>query len=76
MTLRPLSLSASCPIRARLTVGFYERALGLLASGGVLGFVCADRWMLNQYGSNLRRLVTEGFGVFPLFRCLSFGWTL
>ena len=46
--------------RADLYVGFYERALDLLAPEGVCGFICADRWMLNQYGSGLRKLVTMG----------------
>ena len=46
--------------RADLYVGFYERALDLLAPEGVCGFICADRWMLNQYGSSLRKLVTTG----------------
>jgi adenine-specific DNA-methyltransferase len=49
--------------RADIYVGFYERALGLLKPGGVCGFICADRWMLNQYGAGLRKLVTSGFAV-------------
>jgi len=50
--------------RADLYVGFLERALKILATGGVCAFICADRWMLNQYGSGLRGLITsEGFSV-------------
>ena len=49
--------------RADLYVGFYEKALGLLKPDGVCGFICADRWMLNQYGGNLRRHITGGFRV-------------
>jgi len=49
--------------RADLYVAFYEAALRGLKSGGVCVFVCADRWMLNQYGAELRRLVTSGFAV-------------
>lgn len=49
--------------RADLYIGFYEKALRMLGPGGVCGFVCADRWMLNQYGGSLRRLVTSEFGV-------------
>ncbi len=49
--------------RADLYVGFFEKALNMLCRGGVCGFICADRWMLNQYGSKLRKLVTGGFGV-------------
>ena len=46
--------------RADLYVGFFERALKMLATDGTCAFICADRWMLNQYGSRLRRLVTSG----------------
>jgi adenine-specific DNA-methyltransferase len=49
--------------RADLYVGFYEKALGMLKPGGVCAFICADRWMLNQYGSKLRRLITSEFSV-------------
>jgi adenine-specific DNA-methyltransferase len=49
--------------RADLYIGFYEKALSMLKPGGVCGFICADRWMLNQYGSNLRRLVTSEYSV-------------
>lgn len=46
--------------RADLYVGFFERALNMLGPDGVCAFICADRWMLNQYGSRLRSLVTSG----------------
>src|SRR5262249_52492234 len=49
--------------RADLYVAFFEAALRGLKPGGMCAFVCADRWMLNQYGAELRRLVTSGFGV-------------
>lgn len=49
--------------RADLYVAFFEAALRLLKPRGVCTFICADRWMLNQYGAELRSLVTEGFGV-------------
>ncbi|MFE2245305.1 Eco57I restriction-modification methylase domain-containing protein [Streptomyces lavendulae] len=49
--------------RADIYVGFYERALGALTENGALGFICADRWMRNQYGRELRRLVGEQFSV-------------
>jgi hypothetical protein len=35
--------------------------LSLLAPGGSLGFICADRWMKNRYGGPLRSLVAEQF---------------
>ncbi|MEV7648014.1 Eco57I restriction-modification methylase domain-containing protein [Arthrobacter sp. NPDC089319] len=49
--------------RADIYVGFYERALGLLRAEGRLGFICADRWMRNQYGAPLRQLVARDFAV-------------
>lgn len=49
--------------RADIYVAFYEAALRQLKKGGVCGFICADRWMFNQYGSELRRLVTSQFSV-------------
>jgi len=49
--------------RADLYVGFYEAALRQLRPGGVCAFLCADRWMLNQYGESLRRYVGTGFAV-------------
>jgi len=49
--------------RADLYVGFFEAALRHLNPGGVCGFICADRWMRNQYGAALRGLVTSGYGV-------------
>ena len=47
--------------RADLYIPFIERSLSLLAEGGSLGFICADRWMKNRYGAPLRKLVAEGF---------------
>ena len=41
--------------RADIYVPFIERSLSLLAPGGSLGFICADRWIKNRYGGPLRR---------------------
>lgn len=49
--------------RADIYVGFYEVALRSLKPGGRLGFICADRWMRNQYGRRLRHLVTSEFSL-------------
>jgi hypothetical protein len=49
--------------RADLYVAFFEAALRQLKHGGVCAFICADRWMRNQYGAELRRLVTSGYSV-------------
>ncbi len=47
--------------RADIYVPFIERSLSLLSPGGVLGFICADRWMKNRYGGPLRRFVADKF---------------
>jgi adenine-specific DNA-methyltransferase len=49
--------------RADLYVAFFEAALKSLTPQGVCAFICADRWMRNQYGTELRRLVTAGYAV-------------
>lgn len=49
--------------RADLFVGFFETGLALLRPGGRLGFICADRWMRNQYGARLRQLVGERYAL-------------
>ena len=35
----------------------------LLTPEGTLGFICADRWMRNQYGADLRELVSGSYAV-------------
>lgn len=49
--------------RSDLYVGFFERGLSILNPGGALAFICADRWMHNQYGSDLRDLITRDYAV-------------
>ena len=49
--------------RADVYVGFIARGLELLAPGGRLVFICADRWMHNAYGKALRRKIISGFSV-------------
>lgn len=49
--------------RGDIYVGFIERSLRMLSPGGRLGFICADRWMRNQYGSALRELVAGDYAV-------------
>jgi hypothetical protein len=49
--------------RGDVYIGFIERALRLLRPGGKVGFICADRWMRNQYGAALRELVAKHFSV-------------
>ena len=47
--------------RADIYIPFIERSLKVLSDGGMLGFICADRWMKNRYGGPLRNLVSERF---------------
>ena len=47
--------------RADLYIPFIERSLRLLVKGGALGFICADRWMKNRYGRQLRRMVADHY---------------
>jgi hypothetical protein len=49
--------------RADLYVAFFEAALRQLRMEGVCAFICADRWMRNQYGAELREIVTADFSV-------------
>lgn len=49
--------------RSDLYVGFFERGLSVLNPGGALAFICADRWMHNQYGADLRDLITRDYAV-------------
>ncbi|MGC5625225.1 Eco57I restriction-modification methylase domain-containing protein [Streptomyces albidoflavus] len=56
----------ACPSmqgRADIYIGFYDAGLRKLRHGGKLGFICADRWMRNQYGRALRQLVTRGYSM-------------
>ncbi len=50
--------------RADIYVAFYQAALLQLRPGGVCAYICADRWMLNDYGSGLRDFITTaGYNV-------------
>jgi hypothetical protein len=63
---RMAAYRAACPTmggRADIYIGFYEVALRSLTPNGRLGFICADRWMRNQYGRRLRQMVTRRFSM-------------
>jgi hypothetical protein len=49
--------------RGDIYVGFIEAGLRQLAEGGMLGFICADRWMRSAYGSALRAMVAGAYAV-------------
>lgn len=63
---RTTAYRAACPTmrgRSDVYVGFIERGLRVLREEGVLGFIVADRWMHNQYGASLRRLVSSEYSM-------------
>ncbi len=47
--------------RADLYIPFIERCLASLDKNGVLGFICADRWMKNKYGGSLRAMIARDY---------------
>ncbi len=49
--------------RADLYIGFIEIGLSLLNEDGKLGYICADRWMRNQYGRKLRSIVANRYAL-------------
>lgn len=49
--------------RADIYVGFIERGLQTLKPSGTLAFICADRWMRNQYGADLREFITSKYAI-------------
>lgn len=49
--------------RADLYVAFFEKALRSLKPGASLAFICADRWMRNQYGRELRAMVSDSYSL-------------
>lgn len=49
--------------RCDIYVAFIEAGLRQLREGGVLAFICPDRWMRSAYGAGLRRMVSAAFGV-------------
>lgn len=50
--------------RADIYVAFFEASLRCLHQEGKVAFICADRWMRNDYGKELRQLITtEGYAM-------------
>jgi hypothetical protein len=63
---RLLAYRRACPTmggRADLFIAFFEMGLRALKREGTLAFICADRWMHNQYGQNLRAFIGEHFAM-------------
>ncbi|MCQ2273350.1 MAG: N-6 DNA methylase [Bacteroidales bacterium] len=49
--------------RADMYVLFFEHSLKQLKRGGRHCFICANRWMKNQYGKKLRKLVARHYNL-------------
>ncbi|MBR1546812.1 MAG: N-6 DNA methylase [Prevotella sp.] len=47
--------------RADLYIPFFEKSLRALKPGGRHCFICANRWLKNEYGRNLRKFVVRCF---------------
>ncbi len=47
--------------RCDLYVPFFEKGLKSLNSNGILTFICSDRWLNNQYGHMLRKIIINNF---------------
>lgn len=49
--------------RCDLYVLFFEQSLRHLSSGGKHCFICSNRWLKNEYGKKLRRLISQSFNL-------------
>ena len=49
--------------RADLYVLFFEQSLNLLKDNGILSFICSNRWLNNQYGEGLRKLISSRYNL-------------
>lgn len=49
--------------RSDLYIAFYEKCLNCLKDEGVLTFICSNRWLKNQYGKNLRELISRNYSL-------------
>ena len=47
--------------RADLYIAFFEKSLHLLRPNGKHCFICPNRWLKNQYGYNLRQMISSSF---------------
>lgn len=47
--------------RADLYIPFFEKSLSLLKPRGKHCFICSNRWLKNQYGYNLRNMISSTF---------------
>ena len=49
--------------RADVYIAFIQRGLEILSKGGVLAYICANRFTKNKYGGALRRLISSTYHV-------------
>lgn len=49
--------------RCDLYVPFFEKTLSLLNSGGRHSFICSNRWLKNEYGKKLRKLIASKYSL-------------
>lgn len=50
-------------------ISFFQHGLESLSENGILAFICADRWLQNQYGKKLREFISDnGYFVNTLIR--------
>ena len=47
--------------RADLYILFYEKSLKLLSSKGSMSFISSNRWLFNQYGEPLRKMIATKY---------------
>lgn len=47
--------------RCDLYVPFFEKTLSLLSEGGIHCFICSNRWLKNEYGKKLRKLIAKKY---------------
>ncbi len=50
--------------RSDLYIPFFEKSLNLLKPDGALCFISSNRWLKNQYGKNLRYLISQRFNLY------------
>jgi len=62
-----LSRCKTMTVGSDIFVGFIEQGLMSLRPSGVLSFICADRWMHNNYGKKLRGLVVRNYSVETIY---------
>ncbi|MDX2246791.1 MAG: Eco57I restriction-modification methylase domain-containing protein [Bacteroidia bacterium] len=49
--------------RSDLYIVFYEKGLRLLNKDGILSYICSNRWLKNQYGGGLRKLIYSSYSL-------------